>query len=427
MPDKQTKLSSNKKILITSSLCIIIEWYDFSLFAFLAVIFAKLYFPAENETLSIIATYSVFAVSFIFRPLGGLIFGNIGDKVGRKNALLLSIIIITVPTVLIGLLPTYGQIGITATILLIILRIGQGFSIGGERSASLPFLVEHAPDNLRGVYGSVSLSSTCMGIVVASAVISVISSTLSNEQFISWGWRIPFLLGLANGIVAYYLRRNVKESKTFTNLKKSGNISTSPIKEALSNSRKELLLILGITISIAVPFYIVFIYIIRHAVAFENLPISQILQINTINLFLITLFIPVFGYISDKIGRKPVLIIGCFLSIITSYLFFPLFSDEALIYKILIQLCAGITMAIVAGTAAPYMVESLPARIRMSGLSLGHVIGFSVFGGSAPLAATYMIKQTGDPGSPGIYLTICCAISLIASLFVKETFKNKIS
>jgi MHS family proline/betaine transporter-like MFS transporter len=427
MNEKKINSASNKKTVITSSLSIIIEWYDFSLFGFLAVVLAKLYFPSENETLSIILTYTVFAVSFIFRPLGGLILGSIGDKVGRKNTLLITIIIITVPTVLIGLLPTYGQIGITATILLIILRITQGFSIGGERSASLPFLVEHAPDNKRGLYGSISLFSTCMGIVLASAVILIVSSVLTGEQFISWGWRIPFILGVVNGIAAYYLRRYVQESKTFTELKKSGNISTSPIKEVLSTSKRELLLILGITISIAVPFYIVFIYIIRHAVAFENMALPQILQINTLNLFLITISIPVFGYISDKLGRKPVLITGCFLSIITCYLFFPIFSSEILIHKILIQLITGLTMAIIAGAAAPYMVESLAARIRMSGLSLGHVIGFSIFGGSAPLLATYLINQTGNPGSPGYYLVLCCIISLIASLFVRETYKNIIS
>ncbi len=419
--------SKSKKTVITSSLSIIIEWYDFSLFGFLAVVLAKLYFPAENETLSVILTYSVFAVSFIFRPLGGLILGSIGDKVGRKNTLLLSIIIITIPTVLIGLLPTYDQIGISATIMLIILRIAQGFSIGGERSASLSFLVENAPDNRRGVFGSISLFSTCMGIVLASAVISFISSILSHEQFISWGWRIPFLLGIVNGIVAYYLKRNVHESKTFTNLKESGNIAKAPIHEAISNYWKELCLILGITIAIAVPFYIIFIYIIRHAVAFENLPISEILKINTIDLFLITLFIAVFGYISDRVGRKPVLIIGCFLSVITSYLFFPVFSNDAIIYKISIQIIAGIAMSTVAGAAAPYMVESLPTRIRMSGLSLGHVIGFSIFGGSAPLVATYLIKQTEDPGAPGYYLVICCIISLISSLLVRETYKTKIS
>lgn len=418
---------SNKKTVLTSSISIIIEWYDFSLFGFLAVVLAKLYFPSENETLSIIATYSVFAVSFIFRPLGGLILGRIGDSVGRKNVLLLSIIFITVPTVLIGLLPTYEQIGILATILLVIFRIAQGFSIGGERSASLSFLVENAPENLRGVFGSVSLFSTCMGIVLASAVISFISSILSPEQFLSWGWRIPFLLGIANGIVAYYLKKNVSESETFTKLKESGNIAKAPINEALQKNWKELSLILGITIAIAVPFYIIFIYIIRHAVAFESMHISQILKINTIDLFIITLFIPVFGYISDRVGRKPVLIIGCLSSVITSYLFFPLFSNDALMYKILIQICAGIAMSTVAGAAAPYMVESLPARVRMSGLSLGHVIGFSIFGGSAPLVATYMIKQTGDIGSPGIYLTFCCVISLIAALLIKETYKGKIS
>ncbi|MCH7950434.1 MAG: MFS transporter [Candidatus Dadabacteria bacterium] len=426
MPATQQTALPHKKTVLASTLAIILEWYDFSLFGFYAIILSKLFFPFADETTAILSTFLLFALSFLFRPLGSLIVASIGDRFGRKNAFILTVTLMTFPTVLIGLLPTYGSIGIAATVLLVILRIAQALSVGGERSATLSLFTELAPPNLKGLYGSMSLFGTTTGILLASAVCGLVSSSMSPEDLISWGWRIPFLLGSITGIAAFFLRKIVEESDIFRELIESGKASKSPIKESLTEHWRPVLIILSATIMFAVSFYLIFIYIITFGIRFGGMPLSQILNINTINLALITLLIPLGAYFSDRVGRKPALIIGCVGMIFVGIFFFNIFAGESITNKIIIQLTGGIFMVIFAGAFAPFMVESFPTRVRMSGISLGNVIGFSVFGGSAPLVASYLISSTNDINAPGIYLAVCSAISLIAVLTIRETYKNEL-
>jgi len=426
MPATQQTALPHKKTVLASTLAIILEWYDFSLFGFYAIILSKLFFPFADETTAILSTFLLFALSFLFRPLGSLIVASIGDRFGRKNAFILTVTLMTFPTVLIGLLPTYGSIGIAATVLLVILRIAQALSVGGERSATLSLFTELAPPNLKGLYGSMSLFGTTTGILLASAVCGLVSSSMSPEDLISWGWRIPFLLGSITGIAAFVLRKIVEESDIFRELIESGKASKSPIKESLMKHWRAVLIILSATIMFAVSFYLIFIYIITFGIRFGGMPLSQILNINTINLALVTLLIPLGAYFSDRVGRKPALIIGCVGMIFVGIFFFNIFAGESITYKIIIQLTGGIFMVIFAGAFAPFMVESFPTRVRMSGISLGNVIGFSVFGGSAPLVASYLISSTNDINAPGIYLAVCSIISLIAVLTIRETYKNEL-
>ncbi|MCH7518112.1 MAG: MFS transporter [Candidatus Dadabacteria bacterium] len=426
MPATQQTALPHKKTVLVSTLAIILEWYDFSLFGFYAIILSKLFFPFADEATAILSTFLIFALSFLFRPLGSLIVASIGDRFGRKNAFILTVTLMTFPTVLIGLLPTYGSIGITATVLLVILRIAQALSVGGERSATLSLFTELAPPNLKGLYGSMSLFGTTTGILLASAVCGLVSSSMSPEDLISWGWRIPFLLGSITGIAAFVLRKTVEESAIFRELIESGKASKSPIKESLMKHWRPVLIILSATIMFAVSFYLIFIYIITFGIRFGGMPLSQILNINTINLALVTLLIPLGAYFSDRVGRKPALIIGCVGMIFVGIFFFNIFAGESITNKIIIQLTGGIFMVIFAGAFAPFMVESFPTRVRMSGISLGNVIGFSVFGGSAPLVASYLISSTNDINAPGIYLAVCSIISLIAVLTIKETYKNEL-
>ncbi|MGB2692884.1 MAG: MFS transporter [Thermodesulfobacteriota bacterium] len=426
MSDTQLNALPHKRTIIASTVAIILEWYSFSIFGFYALILSKLFFPFADETTAILSTFMIFALSFLFRPLGSVIIASIGDRIGRKNAFILTVIFMTFPTVLMGLLPTYESIGITATVLLIILRIGQALSVGGERSATISLFTELAPPHLKGLYGSMSLFGTTSGILLASAVCGLVSSSMSPEELFSWGWRRPFLLGAASGIAALFLRKIVEESKIFTNLVDSGGVSKSPIRESLKQHWRAVLIVLCATVMFAVSFYLIFIYIITYSIRFGNMSISQILNINTMNLAIITLFLPISAYLSDRIGRKPSLITGCAGMIVVGFFLFTTFSGDSLTHKIIVQLVGGLFMVLFAGAFAPFMVESFPTRVRMSGISLGNVIGFSVFGGSAPLVASYLISSTGIINAPGIYLAICSVISLIAVITIKETYKNKL-
>ena len=417
----------HKKTILASTFAIILEWYDFSVFGFYAIILSKLFFPFASETTAILSTFMIFALSFLFRPLGSVIIGSIGDRFGRKNAFILTVILMTFPTVLIGLLPTYETIGIAATVLLIVLRIGQALSVGGERSATLSLFTELAPPNLKGLYGSMSLFGTTTGILLASAVCGLVSSSMSAEALMEWGWRVPFLLGALTGIAAIFLRKIIEESEIFRNLKSSGEVSKSPVRESLVKHWRAVLVVLSATIMFAVSFYFIYVYIITFGIRYGGMPLSQILNINTVNLAVITMLLPVSAYLSDRVGRKPSLIIGCAGMVVIGFLLFSTFAGDNLTHKIIVQLAGGLSMVLFAGAFAPFMAESFPTKIRMSGISLGNVISFSVFGGSAPLVASFLISKTGNINAPGYYLSVASVISLIAVLTIRETYKNKLS
>ncbi|NIP31316.1 MAG: MFS transporter, partial [Candidatus Dadabacteria bacterium] len=309
---------SKLKPLIMSSVAIVFEWYDFLIFGFYAVYISKLFFPFQNQTTSLITTFIVFGISFLFRPLGAVVISNIGDRFGRKNAFIITVILMTFPTFLIGILPTYAQIGITATVLIIILRILQGFSLGGERCSTLSILVEMAPDNRRGLYTTFAGFSTMVGIVLASAVCGFISSKFTFAQMLEFGWRIPFLFGILTGLIAYYLRKNLTESSKFIDVKSSEQISENPIKEAIKYYRKEILITLFGTIVFAVGFYINFVYLITYSATIGKMELSSILKLNTTNMVIITILTPVFGYLGDIVGRKPLIITGALGMLATS-------------------------------------------------------------------------------------------------------------
>ncbi len=420
MPSENT-LFPHKKTVIATSLAIILEWYNFSIFGFFAVVISKLFFPFTSESASIIFTYVLFAVSFLFRPLGSVVIGYLGDRYGRKNAFILTLILITLPTVLIGLLPTYADIGVTATVLLIVLRIAQGLSVGGERSSTISLLAEIAPPGLRGVYSSLSLFSTTVGILLASAVCGYVSGAMSEDALYRWGWRIPFIFGLLTGVASLFLRRILVESTKFTELRQRGQVSSSPLVESIKNHWRAILTVLSATLMFAVSFYLIFIYVITFGAKIGGMPLSTVLNMTTINLAIITVMVPACGYLADKVGRKPVMIAGCAGMAVVSLFFFQIYATGTLSQKVFIQLSAGVMNLLFAGGLAAFMAECFPTRVRMSGISMGNVVSFSVFGGSAPLIAAYLVDKTGDVNSPGIYLLVCSLISLVTIVIVKET------
>ncbi len=413
---------AEKKTFFAGMIGNVLEWYDFVVYGFLAAIIGKLFFPSGNATVELLKSFAVFAVGFLMRPVGAILFGYIGDKFGRKKALTISIIMMALSTTAIGLLPTYETIGILAPVLLVILKLVQGLSVGGEYTTSVSFLVEHAPQDKRGLYGSVGILGAVAGILLGSASGAFITKVLTEQQLYSWGWRVLFFTGVLLGIIGYYVRKHIDETPKFLELEYEE--IKSPLKRLFTEGRKELLKTFALSTFQAVGFYTIFVYIASHLSVFVKFPKSVALTINTVSMIILALLIPVFGWLSDKIGRKPIILFSTFASFLLSYPLFKFISsgsfENALIGQVVFALITAGFMAVLPTT----LVEIFPTPIRNSGYSIGYNLPFAIFGGTSPLIATYLIKLTGDLASPAYYLMFAAAVAFTAGLFLKETAKQ---
>jgi MHS family proline/betaine transporter-like MFS transporter len=406
----------------------VLEWYDFALYGFFAPIIAKLFFPSDDQITGLLATFGIFAVGFLMRPIGSVLFGILGDKLGRKKALEISVVMMAIPTTLIGFLPTYESVGILAPILLTIIRLIQGISVGGEFTGSISYVVENAPHPppQRGFYSSWTVFSLLGGILLGSAIASVITNVLTDAQVQSFGWRIPFILGLLIGIIGLFLRSGLDESPAFKKMKEAGELAKTPIKDAFKYHWKEILTVIGATCVGSINFYLIFVYLTTYLSTETHLLLSSALEINTISMVVLMILTPVMGYLSDKVGRRPILIGGSLILAVLAYPLFVVLSLDNYLYDLLAQCVFALGLAMVFGPFGAMMVELFPARIRMSALSIGYNIGFAIFGGTAPFIATYLIDATGNKLAPSFYLIAASIISLIVFYIIRETYNDHV-
>jgi MHS family proline/betaine transporter-like MFS transporter len=416
--------SFQRKTLIAGCVANVLEWYDFALYGYFASVLAKLFFPAQDELNSLILTFEVFAAGYLMRPLGAAFFGNLGDKVGRKKVLIISVTLMAASTVLIGVLPTYAQIGIMAPMLLTLLRLIEGFSVGGEFTGTISFIVEHSQKSRRGFAGSFATFSLIGGILLGSAIGALITSTLSVEEVTNWGWRIPFIFGIVVGGVGIYLRFGIEETPIFKSLEDKGGVVRAPILEALTNYRREILITMGTTWAGSATFYIIFVYMPTYLSSETNIPFSTALNVNTVSMIILMIASPFMGALSDRIGRRPVLTTGCLVIAILSYpLFLPL-SEGNVLYVLGAQAIFAVGLAMLFAPLGATLVELFPTRVRLSAMSLGYNLGFSIFGGTAPLVATFLIRETGSNVAPSIYLIFSALVSLFVFLKIRETYRD---
>ena len=404
-----------KRVLFSAIVGNALEWYDYLLYAYFTEIFATLFFPTNDKYLSTMISFAAFAVGFIARPLGGVIFGYIGDRFGRKTSLTTSIILIAVPTTIIGFLPTYHQIGVLAPILLIMMRILQGISLGGEFSASSTFLVESAPKNRQGFYGSFSTASIAIGMIVASSVVVALHKYFTAEQIESFAWRIPFVASIFIGIIGIYLRSHLEESDAFKKAKSQHKLIKRPLKTIITKHRGSFFISCGIFMSITIPIYsfVVFSKTIMNSFNYDPIEIEKF---HTVILLAFMFSTPFFGYLADILNPKHILMpSAALIAVFTPFLLVALIEGNQ-INLWLVFIIGGILLGTFQGMMPKIIVNNFPIEVRSSGVGLSYSFTAALFGGTAPMILTFLIKNFGL-FSMFYYVLFGSFFSIIALIF----------
>lgn len=415
-----------KKVVVSGMIGNALEWYDYALYGHFAAIISVLYFPSESVYISMIATFGVFAAGFLMRPVGAIFFGFIGDRYGRKTALSLAILMMAIPTGCIGILPTYAQIGIIAPILLTIIRLLQGLSLGGEFSGAIAFVAEHAPAHRRGFAACSTMFSAAFGILCGSLVATLLAQLMSPEYLQNWGWRIPFVLGLMIGLVGMYIRTRLDESPHYEQAKAEGTLSKTPLRTALRKYPKEMLQAVGIYLTVTVPFYTVVVFLNSFTTKMLGYTVRESLMMNTAAILSMMLAIPFSGHYSDKIGRKPILVAGAIGFVLLSYPIFLMLVQGGFWNALFAQMLFGLLVGIFVGPVPAMLVEMFPTSVRYTGMSLAYNISAAVFGGTTPIFAIWLVEATGTKTAVSFYLILCALISLISLYFFKDRYKAKL-
>ena len=419
----------HRKVALSSFIGTTIEWYDFYLYGTAAaLVFPALFFPTFDPLYGTLAAFGSYAAGFIARPLGGIVFGHYGDKIGRKKTLTISLLLMGIATVLMGLVPSYESIGIMAPLLISFLRIIQGFAVGGEWGSAVVMSVEHAPKGKRGLYGSFPQLGVSAGLLLSTFVFSLISNNMSNEAFLSWGWRVPFLLSAVLVIFGLYIRLKVSESPVFNEMSANNEIEEKPVMTVLRTQKKPLFLTIGMKLVQNAVFYIYSVFVLTYLVTTHDIDRSVGLNAVMISSMVGFITLPLWSLLSDKIGRKPVYLFG---TIASTLFIFPFFwfmgTGSVLLITIGIVLGLNVLHDAVYGPQAVYYAELFGSKVRLSGASIGYQIGAVLAGGFSPLIATYLLAEFDGQYWPiGIYLTILGIISIISTLYAKETYRGSL-
>ena len=418
--------TSIRKVVVASFIGTTIEWYDYFIYGTAAaLVFPQLFFPEFSPLAGTLASFATFAVGFAARPLGGVIFGHYGDKIGRKAMLVTTLLIMGIATFLVGCLPTFDQIGIWAPILLVALRLVQGLGLGGEWGGAVLMAVEHSPEDQRGLNGSWPQMGVPAGLVLGTGVFAAVSA-ISGGGFEVWGWRVPFLLSIILIGVGLFIRLSIYESPAFSRVRESGTEARMPIVDVLRTYPRNVLLGVGSRIGIDAAFYILAVYSLTHIST--NLGLSQNVGLLAVSIAaLIEIFtIPAFASLSDRVGRKPLLIGGAALLGLWTFPFFWLLNTEStllIIFAVVVGL--AVAHAAVYGTQASFYAELFGTRVRYSGASFSYQIS-GIFGGAlAPLIATSLFPAGGTT-LISVYVAAVCALSILCYALAQETYRKDI-
>jgi metabolite-proton symporter len=423
MADSGRQQDQIRRVIVASFIGTTIEWYDFFLYGTAAaLVFNRLFFPTLDPLAGTLSAYGTFAVGFVARPLGGAVFGHFGDRLGRKGMLVWSLVIMGVATFLIGLTPTYEQVGIWSPVLLVVLRFTQGFGVGGEWGGAVLMAVEHSGGERRGLHGSWPQMGVPGGLLLSTAVFSAFSSALSDRAFLAWGWRVPFLISALLVGVGLFVRLTVLESPSFEKLKDGGRESRQPLVDVFREHPREVLIGMGMRFAQNVVFYIYTVFMLTYGEKALGYPRGLMVRGVMIASALGLVTVPLWSHLSDKIGRKPVYLGGALFSLAIVFPFFWMMERGSTWVVIAMILAMNVGHDAMYGPMAALLAELFGTRVRYSGASIVYQLTSVFSGGLAPFIATLLLSRYGS-GAVAWYVVACCAVTVVAACLVRETHR----
>ncbi len=408
-----------KRVLLGSSVGQFIEFYDFTLYGLSAVIFANLFFPGTSPLAGLLATFATYGIAFVVRPLGGLFFGSLGDRIGRRKVLSITLLGIGCATACMGLLPGYATIGVLAPVLLVFLRLVQGFSAGGESVGAPSFVFEHAPVNRRGLMLNTTIAATALPSVFASGLILTLGYVLSSETYSEWGWRIPFLLALPMAFFGVWIRTRTEESEAFKEAERAQPKEFSPVREAFRENKGRMLQVIFVLGLTAMGFYFLSGYFPAFVQTSGNLSRETSLLITAFSLSLYAILLPIGGYIGDRVGRKPMLIAGSAALAVLAIPAFLLVTSGNVGLAMLGQALFVLPLTIYGGGCYTFFVEIFTTKTRFTSAAISYNVAYALFGGTAPLVGTALVGATALPYAPGIYVAVAAVVVFLLLVFTR--------
>jgi MHS family proline/betaine transporter-like MFS transporter len=410
-----------RRAVISCAVGNFVELFDFMIFGLFAAQIGATFFPAGDPIVSLLSTFATYGVGFVMRPVGAVVIGAFGDRRGRKTALILTVGLMATATALTGLIPSYASIGILAPILLVLFRLIQGFSTGGEWGGAAAFLVEYAPPGKRGLVGSLQQFSVGLALVAGTLSAAILNSVLDKETMVTWGWRIPFIVGFILAPIGLYLRSKVSETPAFNRTVAHKNVASTPVRDALTIYRLPVLAAFGVSVIGTVGNYTFNIFMPSFASGQLGIPAGTAYYSSTVAVIVLTVLTPVMGALSDKVGRKPVLLGSALGYAILSYpLFYLLVGSPTGTMLMITQSVSAALLAMYCGPLCAILSELFPTKVRFTALSIGYSLAVTLFGGFAPLIATALIRETGSQASPALFVILSALISAITLFLVKD-------
>ncbi|MEE8870309.1 MAG: MFS transporter [Acidipropionibacterium acidipropionici] len=410
-----------KKVLPAAGIGHFVEWFDFGLYGTLATVISATFFNSDNPQSALLSTFAVFAVGFIMRPIGGMFWGSRGDRHGRKNVLATVVILTSVSTFFIGVLPTYSQIGVWASVLLVLVRLLQGFAAGGESSGATSLLLEYAPSKHRGFVTSFIDVFGFLAFLAGAALGLLLTLTMGEDTLNSWGWRIPFWVALPLGLIGVYLRMKLEDTPEFRAAQEGGEVTDSPLRDSFKVAWKALLFCVGFVVVKAVGHWLLQTFMPSYLKTDLKYNQTQSFEVTVIGFLVIVVLVPFFGWLSDTVGRKPLMIGGCIGFVVLSYPTLMLMGSGHFWAAVAAMAILGAFMAAIDGAINAAMPELFPTNIRYGSMSISYNVAVSVFGGVTPYVATGLIAWTGNNYSPAFFIGAAALISMITIFLAPET------